>query len=61
MNRGGNQKPRTLQDMISEDCFLSISDLNSEHIKKYISDEEQRKKTLRLMIENMIKQKQKSK
>lgn len=61
MNRGGNQKSKTLQDMISDDCFLSISDLNSEHIKKYISDEEQRKKTLRLMIENLIKEKQKSK
>lgn len=60
MNRG-NQKPKTLQDMISDECFLSFTDLNSEHIKKYISDEEQRKKTMRLMLENMMREKQKSK
>lgn len=60
MNRM-NSKPKSLQDMISEECFLSISDLNTEHTKKYISDEEQRKKTVRLMLENMIKEKTKSK
>ena len=48
------------KDLIPDECFLSLSDLQSEHIVKHIDNEEQRQKTVRIMLQALLREKQQS-
>ena len=46
-------------DLIPAECWLEIADLQKPAVVDHIADEEQRKKTVKNMLHNLIKKKSK--
>lgn len=58
MNRMNNKPVSTnMSSLMPEDAFMSLSDYNSEQVKTYILDPDQHQKTVKMMLQNILKEK----
>ena len=48
-----------VSELIPDECFLSLSDFQSDRVAKTIDDKEQHQKTVRSLLVNIIREKTK--